>query len=217
MDLLQSILQAGGGAAVQQLAASHGLSGGQVESVLAQLVPALAGGFAQNTQQEGGLDGLLNALAGGHHEQYVEDPATVTAPEAVDDGNGILGHIFGSKEVSREVASRASASTGVGADIIKKMLPMVAALAMGAMSKRANQASATGTSGDLLQDALGGVLGGTGGLGNILGETSEQAMAPVKAGGSILDMLTPMLDSNQNGSMADDVMGMLGKMMGGSR
>ena len=215
MDLLQSILRAGDGAAVQQLAASHGLSGGQVESVLSQLVPALAGGFSQETEREGGLDGLLNALASGRHQQYVEDPAALAAPQTVDDGNGILGHIFGNKEVSREVASRAAMSTGVGADIIKKMLPMVAALAMGAMSKRANQSSAAGTSGDLLQDAMGGVLGGTGGLGNILGETSEQAMAPVKAGGGILDMLAPMLDSNKNGSMADDVIGMLGKMMGG--
>jgi hypothetical protein len=64
---------------------------------------------------------------------------------------------------------------------------------------------------------MGGVVGGTGSLGNILGETSEQAMAPIKAGAGILDMLAPMLDSNRNGSMADDVIGMLGKMMGGSR
>jgi hypothetical protein len=47
------------------------------------------------------------------------------------DGNGILGHILGSKDVSRQVAAQASARTGIGADVLKKMLPLVATLAMG--------------------------------------------------------------------------------------
>jgi len=44
--------------------------------------------------------------------------------KTVQDGNGILGHIFGSKDVSREVAARASAQSGVGADVLKKLLPI---------------------------------------------------------------------------------------------
>jgi hypothetical protein len=32
--------------------------------------------------------------------------------------------------------------------------------------------------------------------------------------GGLLDMLTPMLDSDRDGSIADDVLGMLGKTFG---
>ena len=52
------------------------------------------------------------------------------------DGNKILGHILGSKDVSRNVAAAAANDTGIDADLIKKALPLVAALAMGAMSKK---------------------------------------------------------------------------------
>ena len=64
--------------------------------------------------------------------------------ETVADGNGILGHIFGSKDVSRQVAARAAQSSGVAPDILAKMLPLVAALAMGSMSRRASAASSSG-------------------------------------------------------------------------
>jgi hypothetical protein len=210
MDLLQSILQAGGGTAVQQMAGVTGLEAGQVESVLGQLVPALAGGLQHNVSN-GGLGGLMGALTSGRHQQYAEDPAAVVSPAAIDDGNGILGHIFGSKDVSRQVAAQASAKTGVASDVIKQLLPMVAALAMGAMSQRAGSGGAATTESGL-GEALGGLLGG-GALGSLTGGSSP--LSGHTGGGGVLDMLTPMLDSNRDGSIADDVMGMLGKMMGG--
>jgi hypothetical protein len=51
-------------------------------------------------------------------------------------GNAILGDIFGSKDVSRNVASAASAETGIGSDVLKKMLPMLAGVAIGTLSKQ---------------------------------------------------------------------------------
>ena len=52
------------------------------------------------------------------------------------DGNGILGHIFGSKDVSRQVAARAAQSSGVAPDILAKMLPLVAATGHGQHVRR---------------------------------------------------------------------------------
>ena len=42
-----------------------------------------------------------------------------------------LAILFGSKDVSRAVAGHAAKQTGIGADVLKKMLPMVAAMAHG--------------------------------------------------------------------------------------
>ena len=42
---------------------------------------------------------------------------------------------FGTKEVSRNVAAQASEVTGIDASLIKKALPLLAGLAMGALSK----------------------------------------------------------------------------------
>jgi hypothetical protein len=179
MNILEAILNAQGGGAARQIGQQFGLGDDQVQSALAALVPALAGGFKRNMASEGGLESLLGALGGGRHQRYLDDPGTLASPETITDGNGILGHVFGSKEVSRQVAARASAQTGIGEGILKKMLPVVAAMMMGSMSKRASQPSMPGGAG---------------------------------AGADLLNMLAPMLDANRDGSVVDDVMGMVGKL-----
>jgi hypothetical protein len=177
MNILEAILNAQNGGAARRMGERFGLDEQQVASAVSALVPALAGGFQRNMTSEGGLDALLGALGSGQHQRYVDDPETLAQPETISDGNGILGHVFGSKDVSRQVAARAAAQTGIGEGILKQMLPMVAAMMMGSMSKQ-----------------------------------RMQAATPATAGSGLLGMLAPMLDSNRDGSIADDVMGMVGKM-----
>jgi hypothetical protein len=80
----------------------------------------------------------------------------------VAEGNGILAHVFGSKDVSRQVAAQAAAQTGLGPEVMKRMLPLVATLVMGAMSRQAaggGGASLTGGAGaGSLLEMLGGAL-----------------------------------------------------------
>jgi hypothetical protein len=175
MDLIESILKAQGGTAVNRLAAQFGLPEDQAAAAVQNILPALAGGFQRNISH-GGLDNLLRALAKGGHQRYLDDPSTLGLESTRDDGNGILAHILGSKDVSRQVAARASAKTGVSESILKKMLPLVAAMAMGAMSRQ------------------------TGG-------GRAPAGAPAAAGSGILGMLSPLLDKNRDGSVADDILG----------
>lgn len=187
MDILQAILGAQGGGATQQLGEQFGLDQSQVTAALGALVPALAAGFQNNMSTPQGLDGLTAALSGGRHQQYVEDAGMLGSADTIADGNGILGHVFGSKDVSRAVASQASAQTGIGQDVLKSMLPVVAAMMMGTMAKRVSQPQAAAA-------GFGGTAAGLGG------------------GGGLLGMLTPMLDSNRDGSIIDDVAGLIGRM-----
>lgn len=187
MNILDALLAAQNGGAVQQLGRQFGLDETQVTSALSALVPSLASGFARNATAQGGLDGLIGALAGGRHAGYLDNLGSLASPSTTADGNGILGHVLGTKDVSRQVAAQAAASSGVGADVLRKMLPVVAAMMMGALAKNAGG---------------GHVSAGLGG-------------APAGMGGGLLDMLTPMLDRNRDGSVVDDVTGMLGKFLGG--
>jgi len=143
MNLLDSVLTANGGKGVTQLANQFGLSEAQTTSAIQNLLPGIAAGMQHNLGQDG-LPGLLRALQEGHHEKYIDDPSTLSSGTAEQDGNGILGHVLGSKEVSRQVAARAASSTGIGQDILKRMLPMIAAMAMGALSKRTDRGGTTG-------------------------------------------------------------------------
>lgn len=182
MNLLEAVLNAQNGGAVRQVAQNFGLNDQQATSAISSLLPALAGGLRQNASSPDGFQALMSALGSGSHQKYIDDPTTLSQESTVQDGNGILGHILGSKDASRQVAQQASAQTGVGADVLKRMLPVVAAMAMGSLSRQNAPA----------------------------GAPALQA-APQSSG--LMGMLTPMLDRNGDGSMVDDAVGMLGKLM----
>ena len=138
MDLLSMVLHAGGGDAVRKLAQNFGLDESQISSAITNLLPALGQGLARNASNPSGLESLMCALSSGGHDRYIDNPETLGSESTIQDGNGILGHILGSKEVSRAVARNAATKTGMGEDILKKMLPVVAAMAMGALSKQSS-------------------------------------------------------------------------------
>jgi hypothetical protein len=183
MNILDSILSHQDGAAVQQLAQQFGLDNAQATSALSALIPQLAAGVQNNMQQPGGLDSLLGALTGGSHDRVMDDPSVLAQASSVDVGNGILGQILGSRDVSRQVAATAAGQTGLSSDLMKQMLPLAATLVMGALSR---QTSAAGNSASLQTSGL-------------------------------MGSLESVLDQNRDGSMVADVVGMMGKFLGGSR
>ena len=77
------------------------------------------------------------------------------SPTPTQQGNDILGNIFGSKDVSRGVAGEVAALTGIDENILKKMLPILAMAAAGYMAKNASSGGQGGAGGG----ALGGILG----------------------------------------------------------
>ena len=161
MGLADMLLNAHGGGAAELLAQRFGISPEQAASAVTALTPALASGIQQNAASEGGLQSLLGALLGGQHQQYVENAETLERPDTIGDGNAILGHLLGSKDVSRQVASQASAQTGLGADLLKQMLPVVAAMAMGVLSKHtAGQTPEQAPGAGGMLGTLGSLLGG---------------------------------------------------------
>ena len=106
MNLLKTILEAQGGGAVSQVASALGLEQKQASTGIEKLLPALTQGLTKNMGSEGGLQALLGALDKGGHDQYLDNPAALSDERAIKDGNGILGHLLGSKDVSRQVASQ---------------------------------------------------------------------------------------------------------------
>ena len=126
---------------LDQLGKQFGLDSNQVRSAIEWLTPALTRGLQRQATEASGLNDIWKALETGNHEKYVEDPKYIGLPETAAEGNSILGHIFGSKEVSRNVAQHASQETGISSSILKQMLPYVATAVMGALSKKMTPAA----------------------------------------------------------------------------
>lgn len=174
MDLMDLLKASGGGDSLGQLAKTVGLGSSDTSNLVEALAPALMRGMQKNTADDSGLAGLRRALETGGHDRYIDNPELLGSEDTRTDGNNILGHIFGSKDVSRNVAAVAAKDTGIDASLIKKVLPLLATLAMGAMNKKTSAGREIGTSasagglgplGDLLN--MGGKSGS--GLDDILG------------------------------------------------
>jgi len=118
MNLLDLLDSAGGTQSLGSLAGNLGLDTSKTNDLLGALTPALMGAMQKQTSSEGGLSSLINALQKGNHQQYLNNPDSLSAPETVADGNKILGHLLGSKDVSRNVAAQAAQSTGIDASLM---------------------------------------------------------------------------------------------------
>ena len=151
MGLLDTLLGSQNDPAITKLASTLGLGENQARDAIAKLLPSLTAGMKKNMATPRGLESLKHAVASGKHQQYLDNPVTLRRQDTVNDGNAILGHLLGSKDSSRKVASDVAEQTGLDAGIMKKMLPLVAAMAMGGLSKQArstDQASNTDNADD---------------------------------------------------------------------
>jgi len=174
---LNDVLPAEG---IDALASQLGIPREQALSGAQALLPSLMGGMGDRaghsqSADASGLEAEFQAL-GGHR---LAENVIGSEPTDVAKGNQLLGNIFGEKDVSRKVAGHASQNSGLDPALLKKMLPILAMLVAGHMSKRAGgqQGGLGGVLGSVL-GSLGGGLGGGGmstggalggGLGGILG------------------------------------------------
>jgi hypothetical protein len=158
--------QAANGDAMAAMAKQFGLSAEQTQSAVEALLPAFSQGLKRNAANPLDLGNFMSALASGDHAKYFEDITKAMSPQGMADGNGILGHLFGSKELSRAVAQQASAATGIGTEILKQMLPVLASAIMGGLFKQ--------TTGQLQAAGMGN---------NPFAEVIEQMMRQQQGGG----------------------------------
>jgi len=213
MELLDILQQAQGGNALGAIGDQFGLDETQTAAAVQELAPVIAAGLRRNmAKSPEDMVSLVQALQKGNHSQYLEDPNSLQFGNVAKDGNAILGKIFGSKDVSRQVAMQAANSSGIGASIMKQLLPVIASMVIGSLTKKMTGGASApaprggGGLGDILGQVLGGGRGrsGGGGLGDILGQvlgggrSKRQQPTPrqqprQQGGGGLGDLLKDML------------------------
>ncbi|MBN9055736.1 MAG: DUF937 domain-containing protein [Rhizobiales bacterium] len=136
LSLYDMMMQAQNGSAVETMARQFGLAQEQAAKAVAALMPAFSEGFKRNAANPYDLAAFMKALTTGDHAKYFEDMSKAFTPQGLAEGNGILGHLFGNKEVSRAIAAQAAQMTGIGQEIYKQMLPVMASTLMGGIFKQ---------------------------------------------------------------------------------
>jgi hypothetical protein len=186
MTLQDLLAQADNDGSLDQIAQQLGIDRDTARQGMAQLAPVVTRGLQRNAAQGPGIEDLLGSLLGGAG-------AGGGGGALGANGNDILGQIFGSKDVSRNVAGYASERSGLDSALLKRMLPLIASLAVGWLSQRGAQAADGGPI------TSGGLRGG------------RPGQAPAATSGSMLDSLNQMFDQDGDGSAVDDLLTMARK------
>ncbi|RTZ58098.1 MAG: hypothetical protein DSZ33_06480 [Gammaproteobacteria bacterium] len=168
----------GNSAVVGQLAKQFGITEEQAREAMRHMTPAIGRGM-QQAEKKGGMGSLIEAINGGDKDRYIDEPEILGKPEATRDGNIVLGEIFNNdKDVSRNIGGYAAKKTGLPTGMMKMMLPILASIVMGYLSKQRRSAPIPQSRG---HSSSGGGLGG---------------------------LLGSLLDSDKDGSIADDLIRM---------
>ena len=168
----------------ESIAQEVGIDTADAGTVIEQLAPLLMGAAKQNFQSSRDSGDLLKQIQDSQFSNMIDAPKkAVHQKDFTDIGNIILGQLTGSKENSRKVAKHVESETGISDLIIKKILPMIAPFIIGALGKKAAPT---------INQHQQNNAGITGGLENIL---------------------IGMIDKDHDGSIIDDVAGMVMKRL----
>lgn len=161
---------------IGDIAKQLGVTKAEAQSAVEQVLPSLLAGMTANAQDEKGAKSLAKALSS--HEGKHDSLDDID----VEDGERIVKHVFGSKK-DDVVAAAAVNAKGGGSDLISKILPIVAPIALAWLASKffggkdepaKKEAQETGGGlGDMLGGLVGGLLGGGGsssGGGDVLGD-----------------------------------------------
>ena len=142
MNILDDILNAQGGAAVQQLGSQVGLAPDQTTAALAALVPALAGGFQRNIQSQGGLESLVSALSIRAARAVHRQPRKPRRSGCRDRWQRHSRPPAGQQGREPRGGHPRGGAAGLSPDVLKRLLPLAATLMMGAFAKQSANATA---------------------------------------------------------------------------
>jgi hypothetical protein len=179
----QMVTQQVAGAAAGQMAQRLGISESTAQTAVQLAVPLILSALTRNASQPQGAQALHDAVTSDHDGSILDNLAGYFGNPQAANGSGILGHVFGGQRPA--VENQLAQATGIDQNSAGNLLEMVAPLVMGAVGREQQENGL---------DAQG--------LSQYLGEQQQQAQI---ANPGLMGTLNSMLDSNRDGSVADDL------------
>lgn len=124
-----------GGTALEGMARQYGLSLDQAQRAFEALLPAFLLAMQRSAADPEGLAKLFGAPVSSQPGRFYDSPGQASPAAPSQAGAELMGRLFGSPEVARKVAEQAAAMTGIGLDMMARVLPAMAAAFMGGLSQ----------------------------------------------------------------------------------
>ncbi|MDB4094276.1 DUF937 domain-containing protein [Flavobacteriaceae bacterium] len=191
LDLLNSDI---GKSLINGVSGHTGQSKSKTSNLLTMAMPLLMQAMKRNANSSEGASGIMGALQK-HDGSILDNLGGLFSGENInavsDDGGKILGHLLGNKQSN--VQNALSQKSGIDAGSVGHILKVAAPILMGVLGKQQRQSNVNSSSG--IQGLLGGLIG-------------------TNAPDQNQSFLESMLDADGDGSVIDDVAGMV---LGGNK
>lgn len=188
-DLVSDFMAQYGGDVSRQLGASLGLKSGDAAQLIPQVIPMIMGGLKRQMETRGGADRLDHILNKYGREDVLDDIGGALSAKARDaDPDPQLGGLLGPSGL--QASQMIGQKFGLSTDKAMSLIPMLAPLILGFLSKQKN--------------AAGGA--GLGGLAALIDRDGD---------GNILDDIAGFLGPALGGGASSGGGGLLGSLLGG--
>lgn len=171
-----------------QLSQRLGVSESTAQTAVQLAVPVILAALARNASKPQGAQELHQAVSTDHDGTILDQLSSYLGNPQAANGSGILGHVLGGQRPV--VESNLAQATGMDQNSAGNLLEMVAPLVMGAVGREQQQ---NGLDPNGLSEFL-----------------VQQQQAEVQSNPGLMGTLSSMLDSNRDGSVADDLSRMAG-------
>jgi hypothetical protein len=167
----------------RQIATRLGVSESTANTAVQMAVPLIIAALARNAQQPQEAQALHQAVATDHDGSILDNLMGYMSNPQAANGSGILGHVLGAQQPA--VETNLAQATGMDQSSAGSLLAMVAPIVMGAVGREQQQNGLDPQ-----------------GLSQYLGEQQQEAQS---ANPDMMGSLRSMLDSNNDGSVTDDL------------
>jgi hypothetical protein len=178
------------GKVATQISKKLGTDEAATTATLSAAVPLLISALANNASQPEGAQALHTALANDHDGSILNNLSGYLKDPAAANGAGILGHVLGDQQ--SVVTQGLTKSTGMTSEQVGQLLQIAAPIVLGAVGKIQQQQK-------LNPD----------GLSQYLGAQQQQAK---QSNPDLMGVVNSLLDTNNDGSALDEVIGIMGKL-----
>ena len=187
--ITQMITQQAAGFAARAIAQRLGVSEATAQRAVQIAVPLIVAALARNAARPEGAQEIHQAVATDHDGSIFDNLSGYLGNPQAANGGGILGHVFGGQQGA--IQNTVAQATGLDQNAAGNILEVVAPLVMGAVGQTQQQQNLD-----------------PGGLSEFLDTQRQQTEA---AAPGLSGALNSMLDSNNDGSVTDDIGRLLGK------
>jgi hypothetical protein len=187
LDLLNSDL---GKKVINGVSQTTGQPQDKTSKLLTMAMPVLMEAMKRNASTPEGADGLMNALSNKHDGSILDNLEDLfgggLTNDVVEDGGKILGHVLGNKQQTVETVL--AQKSGIESGTVSQILKVAAPILMGVLGQQKRRQAVHNT------NDLGNLLGGL-----LNGNSKDQEQS----------FLESILDADGDGSIIDDVAGMV--------